>query len=184
MNPGYVYILTNDAMPGLVKIGRTSRDVDLRASELWQTGVPQRFEVFWSCKTPDCVQLEAYVHGDLRKYRVSKSREFFKIDEFEAQKRIRFWLEIQAFDLVSEFFGGEVGTASISEIIACQGVRRISEQTGERTGTISYAISLLTAEELAPAITRARESLEAEHQESLDRLGIPENERWSYFDGV
>ena len=69
MNPGYVYILTNPSMPGLVKVGRTSRNVDLRAAELWHTGVPTKFEVYASEKTCDCVQLEAYIHGDLRKHR-------------------------------------------------------------------------------------------------------------------
>jgi len=46
---GIVYVLTNPTMPGLVKIGKTSRDsVMARLSELYTTGVPLPFEcVCW-----------------------------------------------------------------------------------------------------------------------------------------
>ena len=38
---GWVYILTNEAMPGLVKIGYTMNDPAIRAEELSSdTGVP------------------------------------------------------------------------------------------------------------------------------------------------
>ncbi|MFT7387743.1 MAG: hypothetical protein ACI8VC_000984 [Candidatus Endobugula sp.] len=41
---GIVYVLTNPAMPGIVKIGKTSRDsVDARLNELYSTGVPVPF---------------------------------------------------------------------------------------------------------------------------------------------
>lgn len=172
---GYVYIMTNEAMPGLVKIGRTSRDVDLRASELWQTGVPERFQVFWSFKTPDCVQLEAYAHGDLRKHRVSKSREFFKIDEFEARDRIRFWAEIQAWEWADEVFS-EFTTVHISEAIAASRVSELAKRTGRSPGLISQALSMVTAEELSPAIERAQEGNRKEQIESLRSIGIPESE--------
>ena len=40
-----VHVLTNPAMPGLVKIGMTDRDdVQRRMSDLYTTGVPLRFE--------------------------------------------------------------------------------------------------------------------------------------------
>ena len=42
---GIVYVLTNPAMPGLVKIGKTSRSsVKGRLRELYSTGVPVPFE--------------------------------------------------------------------------------------------------------------------------------------------
>ena len=42
--PAIVYVLSNPAMPGLVKIGRTSRDrLQSRMDELHGTGVPLPF---------------------------------------------------------------------------------------------------------------------------------------------
>jgi len=43
MKQGYVYILTNPSMPGLVKIGRSKNGGRKRASDLYQTGVPTPF---------------------------------------------------------------------------------------------------------------------------------------------
>ncbi|MFN3446329.1 MAG: GIY-YIG nuclease family protein, partial [Bacteroidia bacterium] len=41
MEQGLIYILTNPAMPGLVKIGKTNRaDVKQRMFELYSTGGP------------------------------------------------------------------------------------------------------------------------------------------------
>ena len=40
MAEGIVYVLTNPAMPGMVKIGKTGRDVELRLNDLYTTGLP------------------------------------------------------------------------------------------------------------------------------------------------
>jgi hypothetical protein len=45
MASGYVYILVNHSMVGLLKIGRTVRDSRARARELSTTGVPTPFQV-------------------------------------------------------------------------------------------------------------------------------------------
>ena len=44
MSEGTVYVLTNPAMPGMVKIGKTTRDVTHRLKDLYSTGVPLPFE--------------------------------------------------------------------------------------------------------------------------------------------
>jgi hypothetical protein len=73
-------------MPGLVKIGRTTRSPQQRLTELWQTGVPTPFEVYHYVRTPSCVQLEALCHQALADVRVDEAREFFQISPEDAKK--------------------------------------------------------------------------------------------------
>ena len=50
--PGYVYILTNPSFrEDWVKIGKSSRPVDVRSKELDNTAVPLPFEKFATMKT-------------------------------------------------------------------------------------------------------------------------------------
>jgi hypothetical protein len=74
-----VYVLTNEAMPGLVKIGCTQGDLATRVRSLFQTGVPLPFEVFYACEVEDCKFVEKQMHDAFGDHRVSKSREFFRI---------------------------------------------------------------------------------------------------------
>lgn len=75
---GYVYILTNRAMPGLIKIGSTVRDSRSRARELQTTGVPEPFEVAFEIFSEEHEALEIAVHKQLLEFRVNTNREFFK----------------------------------------------------------------------------------------------------------
>lgn len=77
-----VYVLTNPAMPGLVKIGRTTReDPQVRMNELYSTGVPLPFECAIAKQIEDgrADQLEQALHTAFRPDRVNSSREFFAI---------------------------------------------------------------------------------------------------------
>lgn len=48
---GIVYLLTNACMPGIVKIGKTSRaDLQNRMKELYTTGVLVPFECAYACR--------------------------------------------------------------------------------------------------------------------------------------
>lgn len=77
MGMGYVYILVNDSMPGLVKIGR-AKDVDQRASSLFTTGVPTPFKVVFALHSDECERLEDEIHAFLDEFRVNPDREFFR----------------------------------------------------------------------------------------------------------
>ena len=84
---GYVYILTNKCLKGMVKIGMTSRPVDTRSKELFNTSLPMPFDEFASLKTSKFVEVEDLVHRILTKLtrkRVNESREFYKIKPGEA----------------------------------------------------------------------------------------------------
>ena len=54
---GIVYILTNEAMPGYVKIGRTDGDLASRVRQPDSTGVPLPFEVFYAARVRDSASL-------------------------------------------------------------------------------------------------------------------------------
>ena len=109
MNIGYIYILTNPAMPGLVKIGHTARDPQTRAAELSAaTGVPGRFVVAWAHPVCDHEALEGLAHGRLNRYRVNAHREFFsctvtqarRIIEQEARAQLLPWWRVMLHRLV------------------------------------------------------------------------------------
>lgn len=75
---GWVYVLTNDSMPDIVKIGYTTQSPYLRAKQLSKaTGVPQPFEVSYALTTMMFSELEARAHFLLSDYRVNDNREFF-----------------------------------------------------------------------------------------------------------
>lgn len=103
MSRGFVYILTNPSMPGLVKIGKTIRSVEGRAHELYQTGVPSPFKVEYYVQAPDCHELELTVHRRLSGKRASDAREFFALPVDEAKEVINEEHRCQIDDWLSEF---------------------------------------------------------------------------------
>ena len=66
--PGYVYILTNPSFrEDWVKIGKSSRPVDVRSKELDNTAVPLPFEIFATMKTMKYNEVEKLVHVHARR---------------------------------------------------------------------------------------------------------------------
>ena len=84
MAEGIVYVLTNPAMPGMVKIGRTSREMEARLSELYSTGVPLPFECAYAARVGDENKVERAFHQAFGPYRVNPKREFFSIEPEQA----------------------------------------------------------------------------------------------------
>ena len=86
--PGYVYILTNPSFrEDWVKIGKSSRPVDVRVKELDNTAVPLPFEVFATMKTTKYNEAEKLVHRYIERFtnlRIRSNREFFNIKPEEA----------------------------------------------------------------------------------------------------
>lgn len=90
MSKGIIYILTNEAMPGLCKIGRTTRsDLQTRMNELYTTGVPFQFECVYACEFENCEAAEYALHTAFSTDRVNPKREFFKMDPFRAVALLR-----------------------------------------------------------------------------------------------
>lgn len=81
MSEGFVYILTNAAMPGYVKIGMSAQaDVADRVRQLDNTSAPLPFEVFYAARVPDCRKVERTLHFVFGERRTRTNREFFNIN--------------------------------------------------------------------------------------------------------
>lgn len=80
---GYVYILTNPSFKeDWVKIGKSSRPVDVRSKELDNTAVPLPFEIFATMKTCKYNEVEKLVHKTIDRLtdlRIRQNREFFNV---------------------------------------------------------------------------------------------------------
>ena len=82
-NLGYVYILTNPSFrEDWVKIGKSSRPVDVRSKELDNTAVPLPFEIYATLKTSKFDKVEKQIHKQIDRLtdlRIRQNREFFNI---------------------------------------------------------------------------------------------------------
>jgi len=84
---GYVYVMVNPSMDGLVKIGKTERDPYERANELSNaTGVPTSFIVVYYSYFDSCSTAEEYIHAllETKGLRTNTNREFFTMSSKEA----------------------------------------------------------------------------------------------------
>ena len=90
---GYVYILTNPSFKeDWVKIGKSSRPVDIRSKELDNTAVPLPFEIYATLKTVKYSEVEKAVHqtiDSLTDFRIRPNREFFNITPNDALNILR-----------------------------------------------------------------------------------------------
>ena len=86
---GYLYVLSNPEMPGLLKVGHTTRSVPDRVAELNSaTGVPRPFVVQAWFESTDPQSHEAEVHKRLSANRLP-NREFFRVTVTEAINAVR-----------------------------------------------------------------------------------------------
>jgi len=88
MAKGFVYILRNEVMPGLLKIGYSVKVPTERVEELFTTGVPEPFELAYYCLVENASKLETQVHCDLHAQRHRGGREFFRIELDEVIRAI------------------------------------------------------------------------------------------------
>lgn len=97
---GWVYIIANQAMPGVVKVGFTERHPSDRADDFnrqhYRAAIPFRFVVAYAAWVKDPRWLERETHNALGKYRVTKQtrnrkdeKEWFRCGVGEATAAIR-----------------------------------------------------------------------------------------------
>ena len=82
--PGYVYILTNPSFrEDWVKIGKSSRPVNVRSKELDNTAVPLPFEIYATMRTLKYSEAEKAIHKQIDRLtdrRIRQNREFFNLE--------------------------------------------------------------------------------------------------------
>jgi len=108
-----IYILINEAMPGYVKIGRTT-NLNQRLKSLYRTQVPLPFECFYACTVESGVEVERWLFDVFDDRRVSKKREFFEV----APERVAVALRIRAIKEVTPtevYVESEEDKAALSE---------------------------------------------------------------------
>lgn len=90
---GYVYILTNPSFrEDWVKIGKSSRPVDVRAKELDNTAVPLPYDIYALLQTTKYNEVERLVHKTIDRLtdlRIRQGREFFNIKPAQALDILR-----------------------------------------------------------------------------------------------
>ena len=100
-----VYLLSNDCMPGWVKIGRTN-SIERRLKDLYNTSVPLPFKIEDTIQTKTLESsrvLEKSIHNiidtlnpDLRKNTDANKREFFKLSSDEGKHVFKLVTQIMA----------------------------------------------------------------------------------------
>jgi hypothetical protein len=85
----WIYVLSNESMPDVIKIGHTKQSPKERANQISSaTGVATPFKVEYAFKCHEGEFLEAEIHKHLESCRVRTNREFFNIGVKEAKEVI------------------------------------------------------------------------------------------------
>ena len=130
---GIVYALINEAMPGLVKIGMTSRlEITQRMKELYNsTGVPLPFECIYACEVKDFVKVEKALHIAFDPDRINPNREFFRI----APERVIAILELLGPNNIKKEVNNDIDNeVSVEERGARENMKKRSAFNFERMG--------------------------------------------------
>ena len=155
MSKGYVYVLSNPALAGLVKIGMTTGDPVLRAAQLSTTGVPENFVLEASFKSPDCAELEKRAHIVLADQRVKSGREFFRLSVDDASKQVAALHAEQLSEWLDDFDAGYTLVESLA-FVDPSSVYFLSDICEESIGDICLAIGDLRPEEIRPSLNRLK----------------------------
>ena len=116
---GIVYILTNEAMPGYVKIGKTTTSVDQRILELSRSSaVPLPFECYYAARVVDMSRVESAFHDAFGDHRINPRREFFSI----SPERVVAILRLLAIEEVTP--SRNVGVETKEDAVAIERARK------------------------------------------------------------
>ena len=86
-----IYVMSNPTFPGLLKIGYTGKEIEIRRKDLSRaSGVPTPFKVEFIYKLhARGEELEHEIHSYLKEYRTSNQREFFEMGLKQAIEAVK-----------------------------------------------------------------------------------------------
>jgi len=111
--------MINPAFPNLIKIGRTTKLSDARASELYTTGTPGKFIVIYDELVDNCIEIEELMHSHFSNARYSDGREFFEIEPKEAIRILQKYSENRIVYLNNESLTIDEKNLELSEYQHC-----------------------------------------------------------------
>lgn len=92
MEGNYLYIITNDAFPGWVKVGTT--DNLTKRLQTYQTGDPfRRYRVVYSIHHPQYREAERKIKETMKRFALSIKNEWYEVDLSIAKSRLDEQLE-------------------------------------------------------------------------------------------
>lgn len=86
-----IYIMSNISLPGMVKIGYTGKEVEIRREALSKpSGVPTPFKIEYIYRfNGGGIAFEGEIHKYLKDFRLNNGREFFEIGIRQAKEAIK-----------------------------------------------------------------------------------------------
>ena len=166
---GVVYVLSNPAMPGLLKIGHTTaNDPVVRMGQLYNTpGVPLPFECERAVDVGDdeiARQLEKALHVAFGPSRVNPRREFFEIDIEQVGAILSAWP--QATDVTPQIESNGNGVEAADKEAAERYKKRRPNLNFRELGIAEG--SILTSIQIGDGVEQATVTVAGEKQVKLE----------------
>ena len=161
-----VYVLSNAAMPDLVKIGMTaSEDAEARLAQLYTTGVPFPFKLEFACRVANPDGVERALHTASAPNRVNSKREFFSIDAGQAIAILKL---LHTEDATAEL-SGQPATVEQAEVAAGERYRakRPRFNFEEMRIPLGSVLAATAAPDVTVTVTGARRARLGEQEMSL-----------------
>ena len=160
----YVYVLSNESMPGMYKVGKTTSSPEQRMNQLYTTGVPTPFHLEVSIAVIEALHSERSAHKALADYRVSGRREFFKGDMAEIVAAI-----LSAIDLYRiEYVRKPELLVDVNNEFAKQADRKVEFRKWLEEECLEFRAALSRLESRYEKLKKV--------QDHLKKSGIPEAE--------
>lgn len=163
---GFVYVLSNESMAGLVKIGVTTKTPKERAFQLFSTGVPTPFNVECAVYFRDIHVVEGRLHEKFSYCRVSESREFFQIDVDVAV--------VAVLGIFAEQYGHSVVWDDLA--IDVGDIEEYAERAGVHPFSVRTVLSLISPDEWKLAGETHREIVKIRRDEMEQNQRLPTTE--------